>query len=165
MAKKHFEIEGLEELERLIKDVGDLPQKCVAAGARDGAKIALQAARNNAPVDLGNLKKGIIMKGERKSKRGKKVYDIGMDPKMRDVFSRQTATGKRRTVKNGKTTYKNGDYYYPASMEFGFMKKDGTKVPGHHFLRNSLTENKEAIEAKVLEKLNQMMDALLKKGR
>lgn len=165
MARSKFQIDGFEELEAALKVLEKLPQKCVTGAAKDGAKIVLAAAKELAPVDSGDLKKGIVMKGERR-KKGKKVYDIGMDPNMRDVYSRQTATGKRRTVKSGgKVKYKDGDYYYPASMEFGFMKKDGTKVPGHHFLHNALANNAALVEEKMLKKLLELINQAWMKGR
>lgn len=151
MARNTFEIEGMKELEAAIKELGSLPQKCVTGAAKDGAKIALSAAKALAPIDDGDLKAGIVMKGERKSKAGKKVYDIGMDPKKNDLFVRTTKEGKR--------------YYYPASMEFGFLKANGEKVPGVHFLRDALINNAAQIEAKVIEKLTQLIDKAWKKGR
>lgn len=150
MARGKFEIEGMKELEAAIKELGALPQKCVTGAAKDGAKIALTAAKALAPMDTGDLKRGIVMKGER-AKRGKKVYDIGMDPKMNDVFVKTTEKGER--------------YYYPASQEFGFLKSNGEKVPGKHFLRDSLVNNAAQIEAKIIEKLTQLIDKAWQKGR
>lgn len=167
MARNKFEIEGMNELEKMIKDIGSLPQKCVTGAAKAGANIALKSARDNAPFETGNLRKGIVIKGEKKTTKGKKVYDIGMDPKMRDVFVRTTKSGKRRVnVKRARSKrYKTGDYYYPASMEFGFMKADGTKEPGHHFLRDSLVKNKDLIISRVLLNLSERLDKLINKGR
>jgi HK97 gp10 family phage protein len=142
MAK--FEIDGLDDLEKMIKELGKLPQKCVTQSAKDGAKIALASAKVKAPKDTGDLRKGIIIKGEKKTVSGKKVYDVMMDPAMNDVFVKVTKEGKR--------------YYYPASQEFGFITKKGKKTEGHHFLRDALVDNKAQIEAKVIEKLSQLID-------
>lgn len=146
----NVEIEGLDELERMIKELGKLPQKCVTGSAKEGAKIARAAAKLLAPKEDGDLRKGIILKGERKPPgKAKKVYGVGMDPKMNDIFVKYGSDGKR--------------YYYPASMEFGFVTKKGVKTEGHHFLENSLTNNKEAIEAKMIEKLSQLIDRELRR--
>ena len=82
-----FKIEGMDNLIDTIKRLEKLPQKHVTAAAKSGAQIALKAAKAKAPGDPGgNLKKGIILKGEKKSKNGKKIYDVMMDPAMNDIF-------------------------------------------------------------------------------
>lgn len=142
-----FKIDGWDDLEKTIKKLGELPQKCVTPAAKDGAQIALQAARAKAPKDTGQLQKGIILKGEKKTVSGKKVYDVMMDPAMNDVFVKM-ANGKR--------------YYYPASMEYGFITKDGKKTAGHHFLKASLVDNKTEIENKVVGRLAKEIDKVMK---
>jgi len=147
MAKRvKFEIEGMKELERTIRKLGKLPQKCVTPAAKKGARIALKAAKAKAPFLTGALEEGIILKGEKLRKRGKKVYQVTMNPAMNDVFVKTTKDGKR--------------YYYPASMEYGFMTRDGGYVPGFHYLRDSLVDNKERIERTVIEELTKRIDKL-----
>lgn len=147
MAKPvRFEIEGMKELERTIRRLGKIPQKCVTRAAKKGAMIALKAAKAKAPEDTGELKRGIILRAEKTRKRGKKVYDIMMNPAMNDVFVKYTKDGKR--------------YYYPASMEFGFITRDGGYVPGYHFLRDALVDNKAAIERTVVQELAKEIDKL-----
>lgn len=136
MARKS-DIQGMKELERAIKQMGKVPQKVATKAARAGASIALKAAKNNAPVDSGELKRGIILKGERRVKIGKKMYDVMMDPAKNDIFVKMSAEGKRS--------------YYPASQEYGYMTADGGYVPGFRFLRKSITENSRAIESKIVE--------------
>ncbi len=138
-----FIIEGLDELENMVKNLEKLPQKCVTQAAKAGAKIALAAAKAKAPKDTGALRKGIIIKGEKVKVKCKKVYDVMMDPAMNDVFVKES-NGKR--------------YYYPASQEFGFITRDGKKTQGHHFLRDSLVDNKAVIESKVVEELSRQID-------
>lgn len=139
-----FKIEGMDNLIDTIKRLEKLPQKHVTAAAKSGAQIALKAAKAKAPGDPGgNLKKGIILKGEKKSKNGKKIYDVMMDPAMNDIFVKES-NGKR--------------YYYPASMEFGFITKKGQKTAGHHFLRDALVDNYHAIVAKTIETLSSRID-------
>ena len=146
-----FEIEGLDELIETMNKLGELPQKTVTAAAKKGAKIVLDAAKQKAPQDDGNLIRGIILHGERKTINGKKVFDIMMDPKMADIFVKTTVEGKR--------------YYYPASMEYGFIARDGKKIEGHHFLRDALIENADVVEKAVIEELSAKIDKeLAKKG-
>lgn len=147
MARKvKFKIEGMKELERTIRKLGKLPQKCVTPAAKKGNNIALKHARENAPWRFGDLANGIIQKGEKLRKRGKKVYQVTMDPKKNDIFVKTTKDGKR--------------YYYPASMEYGFITRDGGYSPGFHYLRNSLTENKEEIERVTVDELAKRIDKL-----
>lgn len=131
------DIQGMKELEKAIKQMGKVPQKVATKAARAGASIALKAAKNNAPVDSGELKRGIILKGERRVKIGKKMYDVMMDPAKNDIFVKMSAEGKRS--------------YYPASQEYGYMTADGGYVPGFRYLRKSITENSRAIESKIVE--------------
>jgi len=144
------EIVGMKELEKMMKNLEKIPQKVVNKAARSGAAIARKAAKLNAPEDLGNLKKGIVLKKERKTKPGKAVYDVTFDPAMDDVFADESNDGKRS--------------YYPASQEYGFMTVDGGFVPGYHFLRDSIVNNATAIEAKVVGVAGKEIDKVMKGG-
>ena len=144
--KVKFKIEGMEELEKTIRKLGKLPQKCVTPAARKGARIALKAARANAPWETGELSNGIVLKGERARKKGKKVYQVTLDPAKNDIFVKTTKDGKR--------------YYYPASMEYGFITRDGGYSPGFHYLRDALVDNKAAIERTVVDELAKQIDKL-----
>ena len=146
MAKVKFEIEGMKELEKTIRKLGRLPQKCVTPAAKKGGRIVLLAARAKAPWRFGDLANGIILKGEKLRKRGKKVYDVMMDPAKNDIFVKTTKDGKR--------------YYYPASMEYGFITRDGGYSPGFHYLRDSLVDNKAEIERTVVDELAKQIDKL-----
>jgi len=144
--KVKFKIEGMEELEKTIRKLGKLPQKCVTKAAKKGAQIALKAAKQKAPFLTGALEEGIILKGEKTRRKGKKVYQVTMNPAMNDVFVKTTKDGKR--------------YYYPASQEYGFITKNGGYVPGYHYLRDSLVDNKERIEKTVVDVLAKEIDKL-----
>jgi HK97 gp10 family phage protein len=146
MAKVKYEIEGMKELEKTIRKLGKLPQKCVTKAAKKGAQIALKAAKQKAPFLTGALEEGIILKGEKTRRKGKKVYQVTMNPAMNDVFVKTTKDGKR--------------YYYPASQEYGFITKNGGYVPGYHYLRDSLVDNKERIEKTVVDVLAKEIDKL-----
>ena len=146
MARVDFKIEGMKELERTIRELGKLPQKCVTPAAKKGARIALKAAKAKAPFLTGALEEGIILKGEKTRRKGKKVYQVTMNPAMNDIFVKTTKDGKR--------------YYYPASMEYGFITRDGGYSPGFHYLRDALVDNKTAIERTVVDELAKQIDKL-----
>lgn len=146
---RRADIAGMKELERSFKELGKVPQTVVTKAARAGARIALRAAKANAPEDTGQLKRGIILKGERTKIRGKKVYDVMMDPAMNDVFVKVSKEGKRS--------------YYPASQEYGFLTVNGGYVPGYHFLRRAITDNEIAIEKKILSETKSAVEKALRR--
>lgn len=140
-------IEGMPELEKTIKKLGQLPQKCVNTAVRKGALIPKRAAKQGGWVDqTGYMRKGIITKAEKTSVKGKKVYDVEMDPKMNDVFVKVSKSGKRA--------------YYPASQEHGFRTRNGGYVPGFHYLRNSIEDNASKVEKEIVNVLSKEIDKL-----
>ncbi|ALC92063.1 hypothetical protein AM500_21390 [Bacillus sp. FJAT-18017] len=143
---RRSEIKGMRELEKTLKTLERLPQKCVTKAARKGGTIALRAAKKNAPVDSGNLKKGLVLKGERAKIKGKKVYQVTLDKSMNDVFVKESSTGNRS--------------YYPASQEYGWMDQYGKYTPGFRYMRKSLDDNNEKIEETVVEVLTKEIDKL-----
>lgn len=147
MASTDFKVEGMDELIKNIKTLEALPKKHVTRAAKSGAKIALNAAKNNAPFLSGDLEKGIMLKAERTKVKAKKVYDVTMNPAMNDVFQ---------------TKGKDGDVvgYYPASQEYGFITRGGGYVPGLHFLRRSLTEHVASIEKTMVDVMLQEIEKI-----
>lgn len=143
------DIQGMRELQRLMRRLGAVPQKVANKAARSGAAIARKAAKSNAPVDTGELKKGLIMKAERRVKRGKKVYGIMMDPKKNDLFVKVSKSNKRS--------------YYPASQEYGWTT-NGKYTPGYRYLRHALENNTRKIEQKVIETAGKEIDKILRGG-
>ncbi|MBW7475948.1 HK97 gp10 family phage protein [Paenibacillus oenotherae] len=141
----------MRELQRLFQRLGRVPQSAATRGARAGARIALRAAKAKAPVDLGDLKRGIIMKAERRVRVGKKVYDIMMDPAKSDIFAKTSLAGKRS--------------YYPASQEYGWMMQSGQYIPGYRYLRRAIDDNAQEIKNKTLSEAAKDIDRLLNRGR
>jgi hypothetical protein len=164
-AKMSVQIIGLDVLEKQIKRLGKVPQGAVTKAARTGMLIAYRSAKSNAKQvspgkgGQGNIRKGIIFHPE-KRKKGKKVYDIMMDPKMTPIFRKTTSTGLRR--RNGK--YEKGDYYYPASVEYGFITRGGGYKPGKYFLKRANAENKDKIINKIRSVLFKELDKAILKG-
>lgn len=135
-----FKIEGMKELQRAIKRLGDVPQKAVTPAAKKGMRIALNAAKQNAPVDTGELKSGLKMVGERSRAKGKKVYQVVFDRAKNDVFQKKNEKGEIIG-------------YYPASQEYGFFARNGRYIPGYHFLEKSLTGNARKIEKTIVDEM------------
>lgn len=150
-----FYFEGFGGFAGVLGSMEQVPQKCVTRAAGKGATVVRRAIRNQAPVDTGDLKRGIIRKGERSRKKGKKVYDMMFDPAMNDVF--------QKPIKNpGAAGGKNPKGYYPASMEYGFLtrSKGGgySYVPGYHFMRDATVESSGAAARAMVDALNKEID-------
>ncbi|NCB52282.1 MAG: HK97 gp10 family phage protein [Clostridia bacterium] len=113
----------LLDLQKTIKKVGKMPQKHVTRAVKRASGPVLSTARLGAPKDSGELAKGLVLKGEKHRKKGKKVYDIVPDRAKNDLFVKISKAGKRA--------------YYPASQEYGFFAKNGRYIPGYHYLANA----------------------------
>ncbi|OBZ13338.1 HK97 gp10 family phage protein [Bacillus sp. FJAT-26390] len=131
------DIVGLDELQRAVRRLGEkVPQIAATRAARAGAKIAFKAAKANAPIDTADLKNGLVMKPEKRTTKGKKMFDIMLDPLKNNVFVKVSKVGKRS--------------YYPASQEYGYLTVSGRYIPGYRYLRKSITENKREIETTIV---------------
>jgi hypothetical protein len=137
MARSFNEIKGMFALEVAVRRIGEVPKKVVTKAARAGAKIAYKSAKANAPHKTFALRNGIIMRVEKQKTVGKRVFDIKMAPKMDDIFVDISRAGKRA--------------YYPASQEYGFLDRNGRKVPGKRYLKRAIDANKQAMENAVIE--------------
>lgn len=145
---------------KTVKQIKELPQKCVTIASRKGAQIALKSAKKGRWIDQsGNLRKGIILKGERRTVVGKKVYQVTMDSRMNDIFQKFTKTGMVRGT-GKKKKLRKGNYYYPASQEYGFRTVNGKYIPGFHFLHDGLVDNTKVIQNTIVQVLSKEFDKL-----
>lgn len=143
-------IEGMRELNRSLKKLGEVPQKHVTASVRKGMNVAFKDAKNKAPIETGELKSGIKMVGEKSRIKGKKVYQIVFDRAKNNVFQKEN--------KEGKVTG-----YYPASMEYGFFARNGRYIPGYHFLKKALEENSGKVQKTIIENMQNKIEKELNK--
>lgn len=148
--KATFKIEGMDKLKRDLEKLGKVPQKHVTAAAKKGMNPVLKQAKANAPYDTGQLKKGIILKGEKSKHKGKKVYDVIFDPSMNDVFQKKNAAGEVVA-------------YYPVSQEYGFFTKDGRFIPGYRFIHDSLADNAQSSAKTMVDTMQKKIDAEARK--
>jgi hypothetical protein len=142
-----YKIEGLEELEKTLKELKNLPTKCVTRAARAGAKIVLAAAREKAPQGkTKNLRRGLRLKLEKSKTKGKRVYQISFSSKFNEFFVKLSKSGKRS--------------YYPASQEFGFVTRSGGKVPGKRYLKSVASETGPQAAQEIIKTLSEEIDKL-----
>lgn len=132
------ELVGMKELMKMFGDLEKLPQKCVNKSSKQGANIALKSARNKSPFFTGELEGGIVLVPEKTKTKGKKVYQITFDKSKNSVFQKKNKEGKVIG-------------YYPASLEYGWIMKNGQKHEGLHFMRDSVQSNASSIEKTILD--------------
>jgi HK97 gp10 family phage protein len=142
------EIEGLEEVMRMFREVGEVSQKIITKAAKTGAKIVQQDAKSNAPKDTGKLKRSIKMKAE-KRKKGKKVYDIKF-----------VGDDLAKIGKNGERSF------YPVSQEYGWMGRDGNKIipKKTRFLRNAKEKNDARVKQLIINELKKGIEEVRGNG-
>lgn len=151
--KATFKIDGMDKLKRDLGKLGKVPQKHVTSAARKGMNIALKSARGKAPVDDGDLKKGIVLSGEKSRYKGKKVYQVTFDSKMNDVF--------QKTVENvGESGSPNAKdpAYYPASQEYGYFLRNGRYMPGLAFMHHALNSNAPKIAKTMVDTMTKKIE-------
>lgn len=153
-----WDARDLKELRRAVVALGDVPTRCVTSAAGKAATLVKRNIKaGNVPVRTGNLRRGIVRtKKEKSKKRGKAVYRIDFKggEEWNHIF--------QRPVKNpgaaGSTQTGNGHAYYPYSMEFGYIGRDGNYIQGHHFMRDGAEESRYAAEARMVKSLNENLE-------
>lgn len=151
-----FYMDGFGGFVGVLGSVEKIPQKCVTKAAGRGATVVRKAVRGEVPVgETGNLKRGVVRKGERSRAKGKKVYALMFDPGMNDIF--------QKPIKNpGEAGGKSDHGYYPASMEYGFLtrSKGGglSYVPGYHFMRKAAESSSTSAKKEMIRVFNEEID-------
>ena len=147
------DIVGIKNIEKTIERMGQVPIKHVSAAARMGMNKPLSKAKRDAPKDTGALRKGmkLIKESSKLWRYGKRVYRVGFDPKMNDVF--QTINLKGENVG-----------YYPISQEYGWITQSGNTVPAKHFITDAYNEKQEVIQSTITDEMAKRLTAEIKKG-
>ena len=156
----NIRVEGLEELQRQFERIGKMPKKYLTKSAKAGMADPLRQARADAPVGKntktkGSLKKSIKKKMETPNKRNKAVYRLRYDPAFTPVFLKKSS---------GAYGGKPPLAYYPSSVEYGFKTKGGKKIAGQFNMAKAIQKHQTASLKKVVDSLNQSIDALLRGG-
>ena len=135
-------ITGIRELQQMLERGRRAPAKVLTVASKKGANIVRQAAKADAPKDTGKLKRSIKLKAEKRIV-GKKIYQIKF---IGDNLAKISQSGNRS--------------FYPASQEYGWKKKDGSKHPGKHFMKHAIQLNKGTIEQTIINELTNSLRAL-----
>lgn len=148
------QIEGLRELEAQFRRLQKFPKSKVSKAANAGMKKPFKDAKTNAPVDVGNLKKGIKKIREKTPRtKPKVVYSL--------VFDRAFNSFFQKPVKNPGPGRKD-TAYYPVSQEYGFFARNGRYIPGFRFMRKALEENQTTSSKEIVRVLSDEVDKLLR---
>lgn len=138
-----------DKLERSIKRMERFPTRYLSGSVKKATKPILQQAKLNAPKDTGTLKDAIILKRE-KARPGKRVYQVTFDKGYNDKLAVMSKSGQRA--------------YYPASQEYGWIRRDGTKVRGKYFMRNAADRNAKGFERAVINDMMKRIEREWKRG-
>lgn len=141
----------MDELKRCMDRITKLPLKVVTPAARKGARIVLVDAKQNAPEDSGDLKRGIVLRGERNRRPGKKVFQVTFSGSMSDIFAKVSKAGKRS--------------YYPSSQEYGYKLRNGGYMPGLRYMRDAADANARQVEKTIVDELVTRLEKEWLKGQ
>lgn len=155
-------ITGIGDLEEYLKEFGKLPEKVVNDSVMKAGRVILNAARANAPADTGLSKISLVIKAEKKKKKGRRIIRIRFKPDLFDQISAEyakTNANRERETKRKHST----PFFYPSAMEYGYFIRGGKFVPGYHFLRDAVQQTKSAFEKKLFEELENALNKLARK--
>lgn len=147
MASIKFEIDGLRELNNALKLLDDKMQKSISRKAvTAGAKVIRAAARANAPVKTGKLKKSIqSLRDKRESRKGLEVRAVSV---FRVPGVHENTPANVRAGKVGKKYMKDPPTFYWKFNELGTVKQAAKP-----FLVPALLQNISRVENALKDKL------------
>jgi hypothetical protein len=159
----NFEVLNADEISNFFIDLGRVPQKSVRKAARAGANLIKRRVSSSSltPVKQGFLKASIKLVEEKKqagkrNKTGKAGFDVTFAESYNNIFQKFTKPGGKGT--RGSLNPKDM-YYYPASMEYGFMTNKG-KIPGRYFMKTAAASEELNVQNKMIEVLSKDIDAI-----
>ena len=160
-----FDQKDLVRMYKTLDKVGASPQKALNKGTSKAAAITKRAIKAVAPVakkddgHKGALKRNIITKTERSSKRGKKVRETTMrgGAEANAIFQKQIYNPG---ALGGGSPYA----YYPSSMEYGYLaraKGGGVQyIEGRHFMRGGAESASEPAKQAMIETMTKELDKI-----
>lgn len=137
------DMEGFAEFIRACDGLAqNLQGPQLTKAVKQGAKIVQKAIQAQAPVEKGELRKGLILVKEKSRIQGKSVFQVIPTREKNAVFQKPI----KKPIRS-----KSPVAYYPASQEYGYftrrpdggmiyVRSDGSKttmnkVPGKYYMR------------------------------
>lgn len=160
LIKTNLKLDDAKKIADKFAQLGEMSQRSVQRAARKGATFTQRRAKAEAPVDIGNLKKGIRIYGERTTKKGKKVYMVVFTRAMNHIFQKFNAQARAKMLAGQKV---NPTAYYPASQEFGWRMTNGRKIPGKFFMKRAVADHRPTINKIMFDELDRQLVILIRK--
>lgn len=150
--------ESLKELQTALEQLARADKQTAYRAVLPTAEGLLRRVKNAAPVDTGNLRRGLVLVAEHNRPQGKQAMQVVPTSRMNSVFQRQVIRpGRSASGKKRRTTA-----YYPASQEYGFATRSGGYVPGRHYMADSMRTGSAAMEKQIIHSLNTELDKIWK---
>lgn len=154
-----FEHRDLVKMYKTLDAVGRAPQKALNRGTSKAATIVKRSVKGLVPVRTGTLKRNIVTKTERSSRRGKKVRETTFRG-----GEEANALLQRPIQHPGVLGGKSKKAYYPASQEYGFLARapgGGVQyIEGKHFMLHGAEAASEPAKAAMIETMTKEMDKI-----
>ena len=159
-----FDYKEVMGMYMILDRLGKSPQKALNKGTSKAAQIVKRSVKGLAPDGKTHqLRKNIVTKTERSSKRGKKVRQTTMKggAEANAIFQKPILNPG---ILGGESPYA----YYPSSMEYGFLaraKGGGVQyIEGRHFMRGGAESASEPAKKAMIETMTKEMDKIWKGG-
>ena len=154
-----FEHRDLVRMYKTLDAVGKAPQKALNKGTSKAAMIVKRTVKGVTPERTGTMKRNIVTKTERSSRRGKKVRETtfrGGD---------EANALLQRPIQNpGLLGGANQKAYYPASQEYGFLARapgGGVQyIEGRHFMLSGAESASEPAKEAMIETMTKELDKI-----
>lgn len=143
-----MDVQGFDELQQLIDQVGKVPQKVATKAAKQGAQEVLNATKADAPEYDGWLKASLKLVGEKAKVRGKKVYEVTFDRAYNSKLVKYSIKENKRS-------------YYPVSQEYGWHYTNGGYHVGLQYMKNSARDVSTLTEQKIIDIAKRELDKVI----
>ena len=154
-----FEHKDLVRMYKTLDRAGKSPQKALNKGTSKAAQVVKRSVKGYVPVRTGTLKKNIVTKTERSSKRGKKVRQTTMKG-----GGEANALFQKPIQNPGALGGENSYAYYPSSMEYGFLaraKGGGVQyIEGRHFMQQGAEAASEAAKDAMIDTMTKELEKI-----
>ena len=132
-------IEGVDELAKMLAEIGNLPQAVVTKAAKTGANMALNFA-------LANLQPANQQGSDFLGRQGR--YESHLSGTLKALLRL-----KMEKSAKGKTVYRIDTSWYAHLIDLGWTDRKGMRWDGHHFLRFALTNHYGEIKQAMIDEL------------
>ena len=165
-------VHGLPELRKVLEDMpAKVQRKILGKAVRDGAVIVRDIARASAPSASGALRRNVQVRKVRYADGVKYIIGVEVGTIVQATGGRVVRRAGRHKVKVVKASRreKRGENpFYYRFQELGFTAVgthkggSGRKIPGKHFLENSLNRNADRIVETIKTSISKQLDELVK---